>query len=1095
MSPKIRRAREKDPKGLPAWKRGAVGILATAALALTSLGAATFAVADEGQSADGGEEAVGMAARSAGVELEAPEDPVDEPEDVDTPDVPETPDEVTETDEPEIDGGSADLPDAEEGLEAPTPKKKAPARAAANAPSPLADEETPTGTFSVQKILLVNNELVEEGEVTETFPVTATWTDEEGDLQTETFDLVAGEDPTESAEIPVGTTVTITEDAPETILALGYVLQSSEIDPAQLVIEADAIETVTVTNHYVRDLTGAYTNKKDQSDPVDWSWKDPYTSDTSAQFTPGTFYASTTEDYLTVGFERPNSSGSVGWIFEFTNAPERWGYGTGTTLVPQPDRSEGGQVLSIGYQGTGDPASVYYCEYDDLADYPGTCTMIPNEVVIKDGLVVELKVPLEMIGQGEPGCPPTMGATTYLRSFNNLKGNPKADNPNLQNWAAPVGFRPPSTCAELTLIKKLDQKYDLSKKPEDWTVTATPRRDLLGQEPITGDGKATSTQVKPGNYVLEESANPKGWRVKTDWKCVSDPGSPYPEHGDPDEKGYWNLETFEDKDAGTKMTVLSLGDNARVTCTIENKDLPGSVVWSKVDEDGNALNGSEWSLTGPDNLELPGDCGPDVPVPIEGAYCLVSGSDFEVGRLKWGEYTLTETKAPEGYEIPEGGNTESFTVRDEEEKRIYTFGPFVNERSVGELTITKAFGVPAPKLSEDEDVVFSGTYTCEKEGEDYPDITGEWSVSGSDVLAGHGEATLTPDDEEGMPAADAIPHGYECVVVETAPAVGSSGGLPNSSWAWVSPTYDPEGEEGGEVTIKAGETSGVTVTNNAERVYGEFQITKTIELPQGETYDDNLQFGGTWTCVTPDVDEADITGTWSVTGERTQVVKQDGSEPAKQIPLGSTCTATETQPTGGPIAEKPWIQWDGHTVSLGVEAAKVQSVDTTITVTNKTKVVLGSVRWYKVDDSTPAKPLAGSEWKLTGPAGFTEKVQPSEGCSEDPEECILTGGPEFSLGDLIWGEYTLVETKAPAGYKPSHTEYKFTIWGPDELSGQLTVGDEVVVGNGVVNERLEGPTLPLTGGASAFAFLVAGGGLAAIAAAAGVLRSVRRRVS
>ncbi|WP_147433681.1 Ig-like domain-containing protein [Galactobacter caseinivorans] len=68
----------------------------------------------------------------------------------------------------------------------------------------------------------------------------------------------------------------------------------------------------------------------------------------------------------------------------------------------------------------------------------------------------------------------------------------------------------------------------------------------------------------------------------------------------------------------------------------------GVVTWNKVDPDGKALAGSEWSVTGPD--------GTAAPVVDNGE----NDKDPAVGKLKitgiaWGTYTLTETKAPAGY--------------------------------------------------------------------------------------------------------------------------------------------------------------------------------------------------------------------------------------------------------------------------------------------------------------------------------------------------------------------------------------------------------------------------------------------------------------
>ncbi|GAA0034354.1 Ig-like domain-containing protein [Brevibacterium metallidurans] len=76
----------------------------------------------------------------------------------------------------------------------------------------------------------------------------------------------------------------------------------------------------------------------------------------------------------------------------------------------------------------------------------------------------------------------------------------------------------------------------------------------------------------------------------------------------------------------------------------------GYLSWQKVDENGDLLPGAEFSLTGPngyektivDNGELDGD---------------KTDGRFRVGKLVKGEYTLTEVKAPAGYETSDEAKT------------------------------------------------------------------------------------------------------------------------------------------------------------------------------------------------------------------------------------------------------------------------------------------------------------------------------------------------------------------------------------------------------------------------------------------------------
>ena len=108
-----------------------------------------------------------------------------------------------------------------------------------------------------------------------------------------------------------------------------------------------------------------------------------------------------------------------------------------------------------------------------------------------------------------------------------------------------------------------------------------------------------------------------------------------------------------DGDPSFSAAVVAQSDNlATVTVTNTTKRVLGQVTWTKVAEgSGDQLAGSQWTLAGPGH-PAPGtpvaDCladpcaGPDLD-PAPGAFRIVD--------LAWGDYTLTETSAPPGYEL------------------------------------------------------------------------------------------------------------------------------------------------------------------------------------------------------------------------------------------------------------------------------------------------------------------------------------------------------------------------------------------------------------------------------------------------------------
>lgn len=397
--------------------------------------------------------------------------------------------------------------------------------------------------------------------------------------------------------------------------------------------------------------TGGYQILKDNSNPATWSWKDPATIAQASEITAGTFSSNIVGTDLVIKFVRPNATGSNSFAFEYTNAPERWGPAGATTLaVPQPDRSQGGQVIFIEQQGSANPV-VTYCTYPQNGYVTSlnspSCVTLAG-VIVSIGTTVELKIPLSTINQGSPGCPPTMGTTAYLRSFNNAS----APSSNLGIWAAPIAFEPPSTCATLTLTKQVSLQYAATgtgSAPTDWTLTATGQGPVAGQT-VTGNGTVTRSDVKAGTYLLSESSNP-GFALKTDWACtdITDPANPTAV-------------------ALTNGNSLALAEKRKVSCVIVNTDKPGAVTWAKIDDQTSAtlLGGSEWTVTA-----SPGGIGVGaVIVDCTAAVCAPgvlkdqdpAAGKFALAGLPWGAYVLTETKAPEGHALTTPAKTVSFTV-------------------------------------------------------------------------------------------------------------------------------------------------------------------------------------------------------------------------------------------------------------------------------------------------------------------------------------------------------------------------------------------------------------------------------------------------
>ena len=206
--------------------------------------------------------------------------------------------------------------------------------------------------------------------------------------------------------------------------------------------------------------------------------------------------------------------------------------------------------------------------------------------------------------------------------------------------------------------------------------------------------------------------------------------------------------------------------------------------------------------------------------------------------------------------------------------------------------------------------------------------------------------------------------------------------------------------------------------------------------------------------------------------------------------------------------------------------------DSKIANTRKT----GSVTWTKVSsDINNSDPLSGSEWTLKQTKAFswadgaakytvvtseatlgtiTDCVDGQNGvakCSAQTGEYVDLDGAsgKFKISGLVWGEYQLIESKAPDGYDLDATPHKFRI-GPlegDNIAGNWYANTDFnTKGTSAYNEQTTftvnggniknkpGVILPGTGGAGDY-WIYAAALVAALigVVAAGMALKVRRR--
>jgi LPXTG-motif cell wall-anchored protein len=211
------------------------------------------------------------------------------------------------------------------------------------------------------------------------------------------------------------------------------------------------------------------------------------------------------------------------------------------------------------------------------------------------------------------------------------------------NGGVTVPFGSRVTCeavnqtSSLTLVKKVNNDNGGTASADQFTLKATPSGDVpsgLDPQTVTGSTSGKTISVRPGTTYNLSETQLDGY-TQDSLKCSIDGDDP----------------------VAVDHVKLDAGQDA--SCVFVNVDKPGSVTWSKDDGHSHLLAGSEWTLTGPGSASrVITDC--------TSAPCADGGDqdsdkgEFKLTGLKWGDYTLKETKAPAGYVLDSSPHT--FTV-------------------------------------------------------------------------------------------------------------------------------------------------------------------------------------------------------------------------------------------------------------------------------------------------------------------------------------------------------------------------------------------------------------------------------------------------
>ncbi|OMG07355.1 CshA/CshB family fibrillar adhesin-related protein [Actinomyces naeslundii] len=325
--------------------------------------------------------------------------------------------------------------------------------------------------------------------------------------------------------------------------------------------------------------------------------------------------------------------------------------------------------------------------------------------------------------------------------------------------------------------------------------------------------------------------------------------------------------------------------------------------------------------------------------------------------------------------------------------------------------------------------------------------------------------------------------------------------LTESSTNPLAPGYEASSWRCSQTPGTVGGWSGSILGSSSVRVKGTDRITCSVTnttKPGALSWtkvdqDGKTPLGGTtWTLTGPGVPAGTVVEDCQAAGCRTGAYRDTNPAPGafdvEGLPWGSYSITEKTSPSGYQRLEKTLTFNDVSGANLKAQLKDATGV-TKGAVTNQR--LTGSVSWKKQD--TSGHTLSGSEWTLSGPG---------VPASTTITDCVITGakgqcpsGPyadtdpaagSFTVTGLPWDarSYSLVEKRAPAGYRLDSTSRTFVI-KPDALQYSFS--------KAFTNEKVATPRLPLTGGRGAHIFLIAGAVVSALAITTGLLRRRRHR--
>ncbi|MGL5417338.1 MAG: SpaA isopeptide-forming pilin-related protein, partial [Clostridium sp.] len=527
----------------------------------------------------------------------------------------------------------------------------------------------------------------------------------------------------------------------------------------------------------------------------------------------------------------------------------------------------------------------------------------------------------------------------------------------------------------------------------------------------------------------------------------------------------WGTYTITETSAPTGYTLNKTPQTIQVTnatvgqvqvATFKDSQVLGNLQIVKTGINNTKLQGATFTVTGPNKFST------TVTTDKNGVASLKD--------LAWGTYTVTETKAPAGYNLDTTPKTvtidadnaaklQTVDVQDSE-----TTGTLVIEKT----DITNQKEVAGAKINisgtslngQKVDINFTsgttptkftlpaGTYTYKEVdapvGYQINTTVGHFTIDKqgqivkADVqdsrILGSLQVIKTGADNAKLPGAEFTitgPNGFSKVVTTNNEGVAN---LENLAWGTytVKETKAPVGyklnDQAQTVTIGADNAAKLqTITVSDKQILGQISITKTNE-------DGSKKLQG-----------AEFTVTGPNGFSKVVTTNNEGVATLDNLAYG-TYTIKETK---APVGYN--LNSDTQTVTITKEnAAEVKNISEKDTQTTGTLVI-------EKTDITNQKEVAGAKIEITGTSLTGEKIEKS-----------FTSGTTPTKFTLPAGTYTYKEVDAPVGYQINTTVGHFTI----DKQGQIVKADVQdsrvsgslqIVKTGINDKKLEGAEFTVTG--------------------------------